>query len=550
MNHKFSVPGLLAISLAAAAAIFALSGHANRLSAQDAKAETEAKPAVAEGQKKAAKPKVVMPGAPNIVYILCDDLGIGDVHGMNPLHGKIDTRNIDILAGSGMTFFDCHSGSAVCTPSRYGILTGRYSWRTHLQKGVLNGMSPPLIASDRLTVPEFLRGHGYTTGMVGKWHLGLKLGVDQWKDPIQDGPLQHGFDYFYGIAASLDMPPFVFLENDRVTEIPSVEKKWVRTGPAAPSFEAVDVLPKIVEKATTYLDDHAEAALRKSNRKPFFLYVALTSPHTPIVPSKDFAGKSELGPYGDFVLETDWAVGEVMKALIRDGLVENTLVIFTSDNGCSPAAKVDELEKRGHYPSADYRGYKADIWEGGHHIPFIAKWPNHIQPGSKTGALTCQTDLLATLAEMLGEKLPDNAGEDSFSMWPVLIGANDPAARDAIVHHSIDGCFSIRRGQWKLELCNGSGGWAAPREAEAIEKGLPDVQLYDMATDASEKKNVAKENPKVVGELTALLQQYIDTGRSTPGKEQANDVKIKVRKIPAPAKGDNKKGAKKEAEDA
>jgi arylsulfatase A len=550
MNHKFAISSLIAFAFAAAAVLFALSGPSNRLSAQDAKAENEAKATAAESPAKSAKKKVLMPGAPNIVYILCDDLGIGDVHAMNALHGKIDTKSIDTLAAQGMTFTDCHSGSAVCTPSRYGILTGRYSWRTHLQKGVLNGMSPPLIAGDRLTAPGLLREHGYATGMVGKWHLGLKLGADQWKDPIQDGPLQHGFDYFYGISASLDMPPFVFLENDRVTEVPSVEKKWIRTGPAAPSFEAVDVLPTIVEKAGQYLNEHAEGALRATNRKPFFLYVALTSPHTPIVPSPNFVGRSGLGPYGDFVLETDWAVGEVLNSLARNGLTDNTLVIFTSDNGCSPAAKVDELEKQGHYPSADYRGYKADIWEGGHHIPFIAKWPNHIPAGSKTPALTCQTDLFATVAEMVGEKLPDNAGEDSISMWPVLVGANEPAPRDAVVHHSIDGSFSIRQGGWKLELCNGSGGWAAPREAEAIEKGLPDVQLYDMISDSSEKKNVAKEHPEVVKELTALLQQYIDSGRSTPGKAQANDVKIKVRKVPAPAKADNKKGAKKEAEDA
>ncbi len=398
---------------------------------------------------------------PNIVYILCDDLGYGDIHAFNPDRGKIPTPNIDRLAAEGMCFTDAHSGSSVCTPTRYGILTGRYAWRTRLQKGVLQGMSPPLIADNQLTVGALLKKHGYTTGVIGKWHLGLQFAENTWADPIPDGPLQHGFDYYFGISASLDMPPFVYLENERVTETPSVQKKWVRTGPAAQDFEAINVLPDLTHKAVDYITAHAAAAKQTGpDAKPLFLYVAFTAPHTPILPTPQWQGKSGLGPYGDFVMETDWAAGEVLKALAAAGLADNTLVIFTSDNGCSPAADVKKLEAQGHYPSAEFRGYKADIWDGGHRIPLVARWPGKIEAGSHTRSLTCLTDLIATCADIVGEKLPDTAAEDSVSMWPVLTSQALDAGREAVVHHSIDGLFAIRKGKWKLELCAGSGGWA------------------------------------------------------------------------------------------
>ncbi|HZZ27100.1 MAG TPA: arylsulfatase [Pirellulales bacterium] len=498
---------------------------------------------------------------PNIVYILCDDLGYGDVHALNPARGKIATPNFDKLATQGMTFTDAHSGSSVCTPTRYGILTGRYAWRTRLQLGVLQGMSPPLIADSQLTVASLLQKHGYATGAIGKWHLGLKFGDNQWTDPLKDGPLQHGFDYFFGISASLDMPPFVYIENDHVTEVPSVEKKWIRTGPAAKDFEAIDVLPKLTEKATKYIAAHAADIKRTAgdskntaDAKPFFLYVAFTSPHTPIVPTPQWQGKSGLGPYGDFVMETDWAAGEVLKAIDTAGQADNTLVIFASDNGCSPAAKVDQLEAQGHYPSAQFRGYKADIWDGGHRIPFIVRWPGKVKPGSQTDALVCLTDLIATCADLVGEKLPANAAEDSQSLLSVLTGQTSLAGKgaaddvihadihEAVVHHSIDGNFAIRKGKWKLELCAGSGGWSAPREAAAVAQHLPPEQLYDMESDEGEKRNVATEHPEVVKELTALLTKYIADGRSTPGVAQKNDVPIKLRKEPKPAAEARKDG--------
>jgi len=475
---------------------------------------------------------------PNIVYVLCDDLGYGDVHCLNPQRGKIVTPHIDRLAKQGMIFTEAHSSSAVCTPSRYGILTGRYNWRSPLQHGVLEGYSPPLIAADRLTVPKLLHSAGYDTACIGKWHLGMtmpqkqtgqkrkaagpaaegKEGTPDLDKMIADGPTTRGFDYYFGISASLDMPPFAFIENDRFTEAPTVEKQWLRKGPAAASFEAIDVLPTLAGKAVNYL------AARAADKKPFFLYLPLNSPHTPILPSRAWQGKSGLGKYGDFVMETDWALGEVLAALDRHGLAENTLLVFTSDNGCSPAANPPALERQGHYPSADRRGYKADAWDGGHHIPFVVRWPGVVRPGSRCEQLVCLNDLMATCAAMLEKTLPDNAGEDSVSILPLLRG-EDRAVHEAVVHHSINGRFAIRDKCWKLLLCPGSGGWSQPKDPAAEKQGLPPVQLYDMTADVGERNNLQAEHPEEVRRLTELLKKYIDNGRTTPGKRQENDVK-------------------------
>jgi arylsulfatase A len=451
---------------------------------------------------------------PNIVYVLCDDLGYGDVHCFGGERSKIATPNADRLATQGMMFTDAHSGSSVCTPTRYGILTGRYCWRTRLQSGVLSGTSPALIAPGRLTVAGLLREHGYATACIGKWHLGMRLPADNSAaGPIRDGPTTRGFDYFFGISASLDMPPFAFIENDHFTEAPTAQKKWGRTGPAAPDFEAVDVLPTLVRKAVEYIG---------RAKPPFFLYLALTSPHAPIVPGREWQGRSGLGDYADFVMETDWALGETLKALDKNGLAENTLVIFTSDNGCSPAAKPHELEARGHFPSWVLRGYKSDIWDGGHRIPFIARWPGVVAPATKCGQLVCLTDLMATCAEIVGEKLPDRAGEDSVSIVPLLRGENR-AVREAVVHHSIQGMFAIRREDWKLEFCRGSGGWTKGDDGQAI-------QLYDMAGDIGEKTNLQAGQPDAVNRLSKLMEEYVSRGRSTPGATQANDAKVDLYK--------------------
>ncbi len=471
-----------------------------------------------------AEPVEAGKSKPNIVYILCDDLGYGDVHCLNPERGKIATPQCDKLAAQGMIFTDAHTSSSVCTPTRYGIMTGRYNWRTHLQSGVLHGYSEPLIAAERLTVPKLLKQHGYATGIIGKWHLGMAIPNGEPSPVIPAGPTTRGFDYYFGISASLDMPPFAFIANDRFTEPLTTTKQWQRTGPAAASFEAVDVLPTLTRKAVEYIGRQTKTG------QPFFLYLPLTAPHTPIVPSKEWQGKSALGKYGDFVMETDWAVGEVMAALEKVGVTSNTLLILTSDNGCSKAAGIPAMQALGHYPSADMRGSKSDIFDGGHRVPFLVRWPERIKPGTRSDQTICLTDLMATCADLLGTKLPDNAGEDSVSILPALLGTDKAPLREAIVHHSINGSFAIRQGDWKLEFCADSGGWIAPTPGSEAAKSLPDTQLYNLRADLAEANNVHAENPELVARMTKLLEQFIATGRSTPGAKQANDAEISIRK--------------------
>ncbi len=465
---------------------------------------------------------------PNIIYILCDDLGYGDVKCLGGERSKIATPNIDRLASGGIIFTEAHSGSSVCTPTRYGILTGRYSWRTRLQTGVLMGYSAPLIDKDRLTVPALLKQHGYATACIGKWHLGMDLSEKNPMAPVGEGPTTRGFDSYFGVSASLDMPPFAFINNDRFTEAPTAIKHWVRKGPAAPGFDAADVLPTLALKAVEYI------TTRSRQPAPFFLYLPLTSPHTPILPTQEWQGKSGLSNYADFVMETDWAVGEVLAALDKAGIADNTLIIFTSDNGCSPAAKPNELESKGHFPSELRRGYKADIWDGGHRVPFIARWPGKIKDGSRTDQLICLTDLMATCADIIGAKLPVNAGEDSVSILPALLGTATGQIREAVVHHSIRGRFAIRKAQWKLDLCNNSGGWSKGGEADAS------GQLYDMSKDVGERKNEYNEHPEIVSKMTRLLEKYVADGRSTPGLALKNDVTVDVWKKDA-AKARKKK---------
>lgn len=464
------------------------------------------------------------PARPNIVYIMADDLGYGDVGALNPQRGKIKTPNIDRLAAEGMAFTDAHSGSSVCTPTRYGILTGRYSWRTRLQGGVLDGYVEPLIAAGRLTVPALLKQHGYHAACIGKWHLGFTV-VGAGKDggakvkgggkgrlegaPLgavtRDGPATRGFDTFFGFHHARMMRS-VF-EDDRVTQI----------------IEPVDMLPALTKRASAYVEGSAKCG------QPFFLYFALNSPHTPIVPSQAWQDKSGLGDYGDFVMQTDAAVGDVLTALDAAGVASNTLVIFTSDNGCSPAAKVDRLEEQGHFPSAGFRGYKADIWDGGHRVPFLARWPGVVRPGSACGQLVCLTDLMATCAEIVGADLPDDAGEDSASILPLLRGESK-SVREAAVHHSISGKFAIRQGRWKLGLCAGSGGWGKPGDDQATRQGLPSLQLYDLDADIAETRNVQADHPDVVARLRQLLEGYVADGRSTPGAKQSNDAMVDIAK--------------------
>ncbi|MDH4203874.1 MAG: arylsulfatase [Phycisphaerae bacterium] len=466
-------------------------------------------------------PQTVDVSRPNIVYILADDLGYGDVSCLNK-NSKIHTPNLDQLGKEGIIFTDAHSGSAVCTPTRYGILTGRYCWRSRLKKGVLNGYSNHLIEDGRLTVASMLKTQGYQTACIGKWHLGWHwqkkdddISEVDFTKPILHGPTTNGFDYSFCIPASLDMPPYVYVENDRVTAVPNriVEgkkgKSLMREGPTGADFKHIEVLPRLTEKAVAYIENC------KQKNKPFFLYFPLPAPHTPILPTKEFQGQSGTNEYGDFVLQVDWTVGEIMKTLKRNGMKKNTLIIFTSDNGCSPQADFDELAQFGHDPSYIFRGHKADIFEGGHRVPFFARWPARVKARSVCDDTTCLTDLMATAAAIVDFTMPAEAGEDSVSMLPNLLGTATGPLREATVHHSVNGSFSIRQGKWKLELCRGSGGWSPPIPNSQEAKELPPIQLYDLSQDIGETINLQDQYPEVVEHLKGLLQKYIDSGGST-----------------------------------
>ena len=456
---------------------------------------------------------------PNIVLILCDDLGYGDVQCLNPENGKIKTPCVDKLASQGMTFTDAHSGSSVCTPTRYGLLTGRYSWRTRLQESVAGAFEPCLIAPDRLTVAGLLKKQGYATAIFGKWHLDL-----QYQDPktgkfipvpkgwgarsayqapigttIPDGPTTRGFDYFHGNhdAGNQD----TIIENGKVIE----------------HQPEIRCLPNLTEKSVAYIEARA-----KSPEQPFFLYVPLGSPHTPILPAKEWQGKSELGPYGDFVMQTDATVGAITDALEKNGFADNTLVIFTSDNGCAKAADIPALRKKGHHVSAHYRGSKADSWDGGHRVPFIVRWPGKVEASSRCDQLITLVDVFATVSEITGEKAP-NMAEDSVSFLPALSGGTIESTRKGVVHHSVTGHFAYRQGKWKLILARGSGGWTAPKEVQ-VAGDAPPAQLYDMEEDPSEKNNLYLTHPEVAQRLLANLTADVQNGRSTDGPEAKNDV--------------------------
>ena len=453
---------------------------------------------------------------PNIVLILCDDLGYGDVQCLNLENGKIQTPHIDKIADQGMTFTDAHSGSSVCTPTRYGLLTGRYSWRTRLQSGVTGGYKPCLIAPDRLTVAGLLQKQGYATAILGKWHLDF-----QYQDPVSgemlkrphrklkkmppvgskipDGPVSRGFDTYHGFHHAGDMQAVI--ENDTVIV----------------HEDEINMLPRLTRKAVEYIDARA-----KSPDQPFFLYVPLGSPHTPIVPSKEWQGKSELGPYGDFVMQTDATVGAITDALEKNGFADNTLLIFTSDNGCSKAANIPALRKQGHTVSAQYRGSKADLWEGGHRVPFLVRWPSKVESGSTSDQLITLVDVFATVSDITGEKAPAMA-EDSVSFLPALSGQAIQSTRKGVIHHSISGHFAYRQGKWKLLLAKASGGWTSPKENQAG-ADAPQAQLYDMENDPGEKNNLHLSHPEVAQRLLANLTVDVQHGRSTDGPAAKNDV--------------------------
>lgn len=465
---------------------------------------------------------------PNIVYILADDLGYGDISIYNP-NGVVSTPHIDKLAMQGMRFTDAHSPSSVCTPTRYSILTGRYPWRSRLPVGVLRGYSRALIEPERPTIASLLQSQGYETAVIGKWHLGVNwvpqaahrdslqkptYGIKTEMLPEQidfgqkatQGPQTVGFNYSYILPASLDMPPYCYLENQQLTELPSdytdgnkLQKgtgpSW-RAGKMSPSFDFYGVLPRFVDKANDFLR-------QQSKQKPFFLYLPLAAPHSPWVPSPAYRGKSKVGDYGDFLQQMDAAVGQVLHTLDSMGLADHTLVVFTSDNG--PYWRGDYFKQFNHNAAGPYRGMKGDAFEGGHRIPFIVRWPGKVKAGTISKATTTLTNLLATCAEILKVKDARYRVKDSYSILPVLLGKSTQVPQQAaVVHSSSIGYFAIRHGDWKLIEGLGSGGFTEPRHVEP-KAGGPTGQLYNLAEDIGETKDLYIQHPEKVQELRKLL---------------------------------------------
>ncbi|MFY8327620.1 sulfatase family protein [Pseudoalteromonas sp. ZZD1] len=464
---------------------------------------------------------------PNIIFIMSDDQGYGDVSAFNP-NSKINTPAIDRLAAEGMMFTDAHSASAVCTPTRYGLLTGRYPWRTRLQRGVLSGETrrlpdgtlsvgdEPLIDEKTLTVAQFLKSQGYDTAMTGKWHLGFKYllpkgsQIDKSRGKFYDavpigtkivgGPIERGFDQYWGFHHARQMGTWI--EQDKVTY----------------NLENTDeMLNRITEKAVEYVSDPARKAT------PFFLYVPLSAPHSPVVPSKEWVGKSGINKYADFVLETNNSVERILQALDKAKLTDNTIVIFTTDNGTSPSANINQLHAAGHHPAADLRGNKADIWEGGHRVPYIVRWPNHVMAGTTYDKPVVHNSLFATSADILNVTLANNVAVDSFSILPALKGSAEQTHPIAI-HASVSGHFAVRVGDWKLAACKGSCGTSAGGD-----NSIP-MQLYNMKTDRAETTNLFNEKPEIVAQLKKQLEQAVYNGYSVDGKTGSNDVPVTIYK--------------------
>ena len=462
---------------------------------------------------------------PNIVFILADDMGYGDVQALNP-NSQIPTPNLNRLADEGMTFLDAHTGSGVCTPTRYGLVTGRYSWRGTLKRGVLNGYGHPLIEDGRETVASFLRSHGYHTGAVGKWHLGLgfaRKSNDQdidFTQPVSDGPHTRGFDFSFMIPASLDFPPYVYIRNGQITRNVVHQSAvsfpgFLRAGPIGRDLNPEDTLDDLAEEAVAYIHERA------GRDQPFFLYFPLTAPHKPTLPHRRFRGATNLGLYGDFVVQVDDTVGRILHALDAAGITDDTLVFYTSDNGSYMyrlnAGEPDHVSdptiqsysEEHHTSNGVFRGTKADAFEGGHHVPFFARWPAKVRAGSKTSETICLTDFFATAADIIGARLPNDAAEDSFSLLPLLQGRGR-WDRAPVIHHSSNGTFAIRDGKWKLIASSGSGG----REKPVGEPFEGKYQLYDLSEDIGERENRIDQVADVAERLEAEIDRLRKAGRS------------------------------------
>jgi len=484
---------------------------------------------------------------PNIVIILADDFGVGDIQAHYP-HNKIATPYLDRFVRQGMSFTDAHSPSAVCSPTRYGLLTGRYAWRTRLQEWVIAAYEPPLISPNRPTLPGFLKKHGYQTACIGKWHLGwewpgpqpsrmteVKNGQKnlQWDftKSIHGGPTHRGFDYYFGVDLP-NLPPFTFIENDRVVIQPTTRFKLDPSegivlprgfvgAPTAPGWRFQKILPELTRRAVQQIHDRAK------QDAPFFLYFSMTSPHEPVVPSPKFRGKSGIAPIADFVMETDWSAGQVIKAIDEAGIADNTIVIFTADNGHSHYTGWNDLVKAGHMPSGPYRGHKGDVWEGGHRVPLVVRWPKRIESGKRSSQMICLTDLFATCAAIVGADLPTNGAEDSFSFLQSALGKPGVDRRRTLVNHSNHGEFAYRDGPWKLVFKMSGRNLKQSRGKPTVAK------LYHLDADISEHNDLSGKHPKIVQQMTEGLKRLIARGTSRAGQHSSNDTLVRFDTIQA-----------------
>ena len=474
---------------------------------------------------------------PNIVIIYADDMGYGDLNCQNE-QSKIPTPNLDQLASEGMRFSDAHSSSGICSPSRFALLTGTYHWRR--QHGIVGAFGKPFFRDADITLPQLLKKEGYSTACIGKWHLGwdwefknepsgevmqwgkirkvyLPEDID-WSIPIVGGPLDRGFDYYFG-DGTINFPPYTWVENDRIIEAPTMEMdinnigfdvkegEWeFRPGPKVEGWNPYQVLPTLTEKTLAWIKQQDE-------NQPFFLYFALPSPHAPIIPNDEFDGKSMAGAYGDFMFQTDWVVGKVLNALKEQGLEDNTLIIFSSDNG-PEAYAWERAEKYGHFSMGDFRGLKRDVWEGGHHVPFIVKWPAQIEAGTVSDEVISQIDVMATIADIVGIELPKNAAPDSYSMQAVLKGKKlGTPIREALVHNTYADIWGIRKGDW-LYINHQSGGHRKMPEPFKRLREYIDFHteglLFNMKKDPEQRVNLYEKHPEKVKEMAVLLQEMLN----------------------------------------
>jgi len=484
---------------------------------------------------------------PNIVVILADDLGYGDVGCYNP-ESKVPTPQLDRLAAQGMRFTDAHSASTVCTPSRYSLLTGRMCFRTGM-RGVFTGAGGPcLIEEGRLTLPQMLRQRGYATACVGKWHVGLTFHdkdgrpinenglaavkrID-YSRPIPDAPVHRGFDYFFGTACCPGTDwLYAYIEGDRVPVPPTgpLDRSGLpkhpyshdnRPGLIAPGFDLEELDLVFLEKSRGWL----EQQVREHPERPFFLYHAASAVHLPSFPADRFKGATKAGPHGDFIFELDYVVGRLIETLERLKVADNTLLIFTSDNGPEVSTVLRMRADYGHDGARPWRGLKRDNWEGGHRVPFIVRWPGRVEPGSTCEVPVCQTDIMATCAAIVGAKLPDNAAEDSQSFLAAMLGESSPQdAQRVVLHQTISLALGIRRGVWKYLDHKGSGGNAydrGPLQALMIEDTAPQApgQLYNLSSDPGERTNLSGRRPEIVAQMKQLLERFKTSGRSVPAR--------------------------------